>query len=117
MTTLFPTTHFFYDSVIFSQERLRRSICQRHLVEWLQPSILSGVIIFDSDYLLRPATLLEDVEGSLFNHSNISHPSVFVLFVFFFNWDSPHERLNSHYEAWSYKKRNTKRITGYRKSV
>ena len=24
---------------------------------------------------------------------------------FFFNWDSPHARLNSHYEAWSYKKR------------
>ena len=36
---------------------------------------------------------------------------------FFFNWDSPHARLNSHYEAWSYKKRSTKRITGYRKSV
>ena len=26
-------------------------------------------------------------------------------------------RLNSHYEAWSYKKRSTKRVTGYRKSV
>ena len=36
---------------------------------------------------------------------------------FFFNWDSPHARLNSHYEAWSYKKRSTKTITGYRKSV
>ena len=23
---------------------------------------------------------------------------------FFFNWDSLHARLNSHYEAWSYKK-------------
>ena len=28
---------------------------------------------------------------------------------FFFNWDSPHARLNNHYEAWSYKKRSTKR--------
>ena len=35
---------------------------------------------------------------------------------FFFNWDSPHARLNSHYEAWSYKK-STKRIPGHRKSV
>ena len=35
----------------------------------------------------------------------------------FFNWDSPHARLNSHYKAWSYKKRGTKRITGYSKSV
>ena len=33
-------------------------------------------IIFDSSYLLRPATLLEDVKDSLFNHSNISHPSL-----------------------------------------
>ena len=36
---------------------------------------------------------------------------------FFFNWDSLHARLNSHYEAWSYQKRSTKKITGYRKSV
>ena len=36
---------------------------------------------------------------------------------FFFNWDSLHARLNSHYEAWSYKKKSTKKITGYRKSV
>ena len=39
-----------------------------------------------------------------------------LLLLFFFNWDSPHARLNSHYEAWSYKKRSTKN-TGYRKSV
>ena len=30
--------------------------------------------------------------------------------VFFLNWDSLHTRLNNHYEAWSYKKRNTKRL-------
>ena len=35
----------------------------------------------------------------------------------FFNWDSLHARLNSHNEAWSYKKRTTKKITRYRKSV
>ena len=28
---------------------------------------------------------------------------------FFFNWDSLHARLNSHYEAWSYKKGSTKK--------
>ena len=38
-------------------------------------------------------------------------------FLFFFNWDSLHVRLNSHYEAWSYKKKSTKKILGYRKSV
>ena len=36
---------------------------------------------------------------------------------FFLNWDSPHARLNSHCEAWNYKKKSTKKITGYRKSV
>ena len=39
------------------------------------------------------------------------------LFIYFFNWDSLHARLNSHYEAWSYKKGSTEKITGYRKSV
>ena len=37
--------------------------------------------------------------------------------LFFFNWDSLHTRLKCHYESWSYKKRSTKKITGYRKSV
>ena len=27
----------------------------------------------------------------------------------FFNWDSLHARLNSHYKAWSYKKKNHKK--------
>ena len=36
---------------------------------------------------------------------------------FFLNWDSLHAKLNSHYEASSYKKRSTKKITGYGKSV
>ena len=34
------------------------------------------------------------------------------LINFFFNWDSLHERLNSHYEAWSYKKKKHKKIIG-----
>ena len=37
---------------------------------------------------------------------------------FFFNWDSLHARLNSHYEAWSYKKKKKhKKDYSYRKSV
>ena len=28
---------------------------------------------------------------------------------FFLNWDSLHARLNSHYEAWSYKKKRDKK--------
>ena len=30
--------------------------------------------------------------------------------TFFFNWDSLHARLNYQYEAWSYKRRSTKRL-------
>ena len=42
---------------------------------------------------------------------------IIIITMIFFNWDSLHARLRSHYEAWHYKKRSTKRITGYRKSV
>ena len=35
----------------------------------------------------------------------------------FFNYDSLHARLNSHYEARSYKKKKHKKITAYNKSV
>ena len=36
---------------------------------------------------------------------------------FFSNWDSCHAQLNSHKEAWSYKKKKHKKIKAYRKSV
>ena len=42
---------------------------------------------------------------------------IWDFFFLFFNWASLHARLNSYYEAWSYKKRSTKKITGYRKFV
>ena len=41
----------------------------------------------------------------------------FPFFLFFINWDSLHVRLNSHYEAWSYKKKKHKKVKAYRKSV
>ena len=37
--------------------------------------------------------------------------------VSFFNWDSLHSKLNSHYEACSYNKKDHKKIKVYRKSV
>ena len=33
--------------------------------------------------------------------------------IYIYNWDSLRARLNSHYEAWSYKKRSTKKVAGY----
>ena len=49
-------------------------------------------------------------------YSRFLSPQKFFCF-FFFNWDSPHARLDSHYKAWSCKKKSTKKITGYRKSA
>ena len=37
--------------------------------------------------------------------------------IFFKNFDSLHAMLNSHYKAWSYKKKKHKKITAYRKSI
>ena len=47
---------------------------------------------------------------------NIPFPFSFVL-LFIVNWDSLHVRLNSHYEARSYKKKKHKKVKAYRKSV
>ena len=38
----------------------------------------------------------------------------FALYLFF-NWHSLHARLNSHYKAWKYKKKNHKKIKAWRK--
>ena len=35
----------------------------------------------------------------------------------FFNWDSIDARLNSHHEAWGYKKKKHKKIKAYKKFV
>ena len=36
---------------------------------------------------------------------------------FYYNWDSFHARLNSHYKTWSYNKKKHKMINAKRKSV
>ena len=40
-----------------------------------------------------------------------------ILTDFFFNWDPLYARLNSNYEAQSYKKKKHKKIKAYRQSV
>ena len=40
-----------------------------------------------------------------------------TLLFFCFNWNLFHARLDSHYEAWSYKKKKHKKIKVYWKSV
>ena len=49
--------------------------------------------------------------------SDITTKSSVLIKGFFWGGDSTHARLKSHYEAWSYKKKSTKKTTGYRKSV
>ena len=40
----------------------------------------------------------------------LKQPLLSLQNTFFFNWDSLHARLKSHYEVWTYKKRSTKKI-------
>ena len=54
------------------------------------------------------------------NGSNVSSkPNLYILITvyklhnFFLNWDSLHARPNSHYEAWSYKKKKQKKIRAH----
>ena len=51
--------------------------------------------------------------SKLLNIQNVMNIKKVLLF---FNWDSLNERLNSHYKAWSYKKKKYKKIKGNRKS-
>ena len=51
-------------------------------------------------------------QGSCHVQKEVSNPHK-VLFV---DWVSLYDRLNSHYEAWSYKKKRHKNIKAYRKS-
>ena len=62
-------------------------------------------------------SLINDLSKRLLELEFQQHNAIKSKCFSFFNWDSLHARLNSHYEAWSYKKRSTKKITGYRKSV
>ena len=52
---------------------------------------------------------LPDIDASTREINNKQH----LVNTVFFNWDSLYTRLNSHYEAWSYKKKEKT----YRKSV
>ena len=70
--------------------------------------------------LIKKNNLLRLISIIVFviNHSSIcvhNFVNFNVVNIFFFNWDSLHARLNSHYKAWSYKKKKHKKIKAYRK--
>ena len=76
-------------------------------------------LFFGKSSLIRKSLHLVELYACSSELSDFSWSENRAIFFFFFNfnWDSFHARLNSHYEAWSYKKRSTKKITGYRKSI
>ena len=47
----------------------------------------------------------------------MKYVNIKLIFFLSLNWDLLHARLNSHYEAWSYKKKKNKKIKAFRKSV
>ena len=57
-----------------------------------------------------------EFENFLSDFEELLSKTVFFFF-FFFNWYSLHARLNSHYEAWSYKKRKHEKVKAYRKPI
>ena len=68
---------------------------------------------------LRIMTMKSDAkfEEELSCRFKIDKKNLTIFFFFFFNSYSLQARLNSHYEAWSYKKRKHKKVKAYRKSI
>ena len=67
--------------------------------------------IEDLNYLIMESFILVCSKLSGLSFNIIANTTIF------FNWDSLHARLNSHYKAWSYKKKKHKKIKAYRKYV
>ena len=61
--------------------------------------------------IIRDPFLYVFLEGT---NSSLTYSECYLSFVgtmfVFLNWNSLHARLNRHYEAWSYKKKSTKRL-------
>ena len=85
-------------------------------------------VIIDKDriYMQHLANVAEDNSypskernqfASWYKKWTQAHIPLMVCLFVFCNWDSLHARLNSHYKAWSYKKKKHKKIKAYRKSV
>ena len=66
---------------------------------------------------LRCTTMHDNIHHYAGILKHLGNPCKTSIPTFFFNPDSLHARLNSHYKAWSYMKKKHKKITAYRKSV
>ena len=81
------------------------------------------VAIFTANIVFIAASFISHCLLSSFHIRLIKINSLFSKLLFFllclalfFNWDLLHAKLNSHYKAWSYKKKKHKKIKVYRKS-
>ena len=70
------------------------------------PSFSHGMLVIHTE-VLQLYCSLNSTKCSRFVHFSSS---------IFFCWCSLHVRLNSHYEAWSYKKKKHKKVKAYTKS-
>ena len=136
--------HKYDEAVLWTQEKLRIFFCYEIINFSLRKLKFSGNMYFSYTERLTSTKVVEKKtlcyremmresntvtiicltfkESILAFWKSLPGHSVTILgieneLLFFFNWDSLHAKLNSYYEAWSYKKRSTKKITGYRKSV
>ena len=83
---------------------------------WREVEKWEGIMSFHTDRFFK-CNVLHSASLGTYSHSK-PRLSIFPVFLFFFfNCDSLHARLNSHYEAWGYRKKKHNKITAYRKSV
>ena len=80
-----------------------------HVSEWCFEGYVS--LFLDQEYFQYASPLIDDCSLMwLWLICLYWCVLLIVLFwlslFFFFNWDTPHARLNSHYEEWSYKKKS-----------
>ena len=60
----------------------------------------------------QPPEQVLNIQQNIFILEQAAH-----FYFIFFNWDSLHAKMISHYESWNYKKKKHKKIKAYRKSV
>ena len=70
--------------------------------------MLLSILLSISISILLPILLSISISKLLSILLSISISKLLSI-LFFFNWHSLHARLNSHYEAWSYKKKKAQK--------
>ena len=73
-----------------------------------------GQASVESGFSINSSIIVENLHEESLVAQRLVYDSGF--FVFVFNWYSLHARLNSRYEAWSYKKKKCKKVKAYKKS-